>query len=145
MTKEEFIKITAAYKEGVIFGRESSDKHKEFYKGKLAAIDDIADFIESHNASQGLDEASEKYSESETCYANDSHLQKQTTKLAFKAGAKWDMEQGVSKEGEVFDNNEFIKFPDGTFIDLDPAQKLEPAFKLKDGDKVIVQIRKKEL
>ena len=64
--------------------------------------------------------------------------------IDFIAGAKWMAEQGITKEGEVFDNQEFIKFPDGTYIDLDPAQQLRPAFQLKDGDKVIVQIRKKD-
>lgn len=60
----------------------------------------------------------------------------------FKAGAEWIAEQGVTKEGVVFDNNEFIKFTDGTFIDLMPDQNVK-SFDFQNDDKVIVQIRKK--
>ena len=61
----------------------------------------------------------------------------------YKAGAEWMAGRGETKEGEVLDRDEFIKFSDGTYIDLDPTLGLIPAFKLKDGDKVVVQIRKK--
>lgn len=61
---------------------------------------------------------------------------------AFIAGAEWMTKQGQSKEGIVCDNNEFIKFPDGSYIDLRPDLD-KMAFDVKDGDEVIVQIRKK--
>ena len=50
-------------------------------------------------------------------------------------------EQGQTKEGVVRDK-EFIKFSDGSFIDLRPDLG-KMAFDVKDGEKVIVQIRKK--
>ena len=39
-----------------------------------------------------------------------------------------------AKEGVVTDDGEFIKFHDGTWIDLDPTEGLIPAFPLNDGE-----------
>ncbi|MBO4924465.1 MAG: hypothetical protein J5382_10145 [Bacteroidales bacterium] len=60
---------------------------------------------------------------------------------AFIAGAEWQEEQGQTKEGEVIEDGEFIKFSDGTYIDLCPDLG-KKSFDFKAGDKVIVQIRK---
>lgn len=55
--------------------------------------------------------------------------------------ALWQKEQGQTKEGEVIEDGEFIKFSDGTYIDLCPDLG-KKSFDFKTGDKVIVQIRK---
>ena len=49
----------------------------------------------------------------------------------------------MRKRGIVTDGGEFIKFPDGTWIDLDPTQGCAPAFNLKVGEEVEVIIRRK--
>ena len=58
---------------------------------------------------------------------------KKDMEFAFKAGAKWMAEQGISCEVEVLKDSgiSFLKEP------------FEQAVKQFDGDKVIVQIRKK--
>lgn len=63
--------------------------------------------------------------------------------LTAMAGAKWMAEQGETKEGIVVDNNDFVDFEDNSFIDVCPTLD-KKAFNLHDGEKVIVQIRKKE-
>lgn len=85
---------------------------------------------------QGLDEAAEEYSEHNTCYANDSHLQKQTTKLAFLEGVKWAFKQGVICEGKVFSSpfTSYVKTPG-------IEEMLNKEFP-QDTD-VIVQVRRK--
>jgi len=60
--------------------------------------------------------------------------------LMFKGGAAWRSRQGQVKEGVVFDGGEYVKFPDGTCIDLDPSCGLIPAFDVKDGDNVTIQL-----
>jgi hypothetical protein len=57
-------------------------------------------------------------------------------------GKKAMKEQGQTKEGEVIEDGEFIKFSDGTYIDLCPDLHSKESFDFKTGDKVIVQIRK---
>ena len=85
---------------------------------------------------QTADEAAEEYSEHNTCYANDSHLQKQTTKLAFLEGVKWAFEQGVICEGKVFSSTftSYVKTPG-------IEEMLNKEFP-QDTD-VIVQVRRK--
>lgn len=38
----------------------------------------------------------------------------------------------------VGNNDNYIQFEDGTWIDLDPSMKLKPAFDVKEGEKVKV-------
>ena len=125
-----------------------------YYEGEVCGLKRLLSFIESMEKElpaihpcevckigikssadepQGLDEASEEYSERETCYANDSHLQKQTTKLAFKAGAKWAAEHGVSYDSTVIHGANDMLFVTALLDGKD----------FKEGDKVTVQIRKK--
>lgn len=59
---------------------------------------------------------------------------------AFKAGVKWMTEQGVSFEYEVED--ETLEPGYGKLVGLNPIINLPDSFDV--GDKVIVQIRKKE-
>lgn len=62
---------------------------------------------------------------------------------SFKAGAELMAQQGETKRG-VATQDHFIQFTDNTYIDLDPTMKLTPAFKIKDAEEIIVQIRKKQ-
>lgn len=109
------------------------------FGAKLELID-LLSFIDSlEQEPQGLDEAAAEYADGpEATWHSISALE-----YAFKAGAKWMAEQGQSKEGVVVDND-FINFDNGaTFIDVCPTQET-PAFNIKNCDKVIVQIRKKD-
>ena len=58
----------------------------------------------------------------------------------YKAGAEWMAEQGVSMEYEVEDK--CLELGYGSLPGLDPIINLSDSF--KPGDKVVVQIRKKE-
>ena len=49
----------------------------------------------------------------------------------------------VAKSG-VGNNDNYIQFDDGTYIDLDPSMQLKPAFDVKEGDKVKVIIVKEK-
>ena len=86
-----------------------------------------------------IDKAAEKYSEN--ILAKNEDLQ-DAIEDGFKAGAEWMAGQGETKRG-VATQDHFIQFADDTYIDLDPTMKLIPAFKLKDAEKIVVQIRKK--
>lgn len=63
-------------------------------------------------------------------------------KKFFKVGAEWLARQGNTKRGVVI-KDLFVKFTDDTYIDLDPTMKLTPAFRLKEAEEVVVQVRKK--
>ena len=85
----------------------------------------------------GLEEAAEKYS-----LPNEKPLipyTKNDIKQAFKAGAMWDREQGVTKEGVISryanGSSNFLSFRTW-FPELDT--------KFQPDDKVIIQIRKKD-
>lgn len=95
-------------------------------------LDEVIRII-SVSEPQGLGKAAEEYSKHGTCYANDSHLQKQTTELAFKAGAKWAAEHGVSYDSTVIHGANNMLFVTALLDGKD----------FKEGDKVTVQIRKK--
>ena len=89
----------------------------------MTAIEYIRnDFVQS-----GLDEAAEKYSEN--ILANNEDLQ-DAIEDAFKAGSEWMAGQGYVKEG--------IARPDDCEIWVNMTNT-----DIKDGDEVIVQIRKK--
>ena len=86
----------------------------------------------------------------------------------FKAGAKWQKEQdketielaedhamlaGMNRMEEqimnkaksgIGDKDNYIKFEDDTWLDLDPTMKLKPAFDVKEEDKVKVIIIKED-
>lgn len=92
-----------------------------------------------HSLPSNLDEAAEKYSEN--ILANNEDLQ-DAIEDAFKEGAEWMAGQGETKQG-VVTKDDFIRFADNTYIDLDPKLELTPAFSLKDAKEVVVQVRKK--
>ena len=64
----------------------------------------------------------------------------------FKDGANWQKEQMMkdAKEGIVTDKGDFIKFMDGTWVDLDPTVGNTPAFSLKEGQKVKLIVIKED-
>lgn len=63
----------------------------------------------------------------------------------FKAGANWQKEQMMKDAKSGIGNyDNYIKFEDGTWIDLDPSEQLKPAFNVNEGDKVKVIVIKEE-
>ncbi len=44
----------------------------------------------------------------------------------------------------VGNNDNYIQFEDGTWIDLDPSMQLNPAFNIKKGEKVKVLVIKED-
>lgn len=63
----------------------------------------------------------------------------------FKAGANWQKEQMMKDAKSGIGNyDNYIKFEDGTWIDLDPSTQLKPAFNVNEGDKVKVIVIKEE-
>ncbi len=53
--------------------------------------------------------------------------------------AKWQKEQMMKDAKSGIGNyDNYIKFDDGTWIDLDPSEQLKPAFNVNEGDKVKV-------
>ena len=49
----------------------------------------------------------------------------------------------TAKSG-IGNNDNYIQFEDGTWIDLDPSMQLKPAFNVKEGEKVKVLVIKKD-
>ena len=64
---------------------------------------------------------------------------------AAKMGAQWKKKQ-IMKDAKsgIGNNDNYIQFKDGTWIDLDPSMLLKPAFNVKEGEKVKVIIIKDE-
>ena len=93
--------------------------------------------VESRDTCEGLDEAAVRY-ERERPY-ND--FVSESIKLAFKAGAKWAMEQGKTfvchTEGNVCDDEEFYWFPVNQIWQY-------VRWELPLNKEFIVQIRKKD-
>ena len=113
--------------------------------------DEIVEAIRTLSKSSlpsNLDEAAEENSKGYYCSALETLNEMgicdgcENVKLAFKAGAEWMAGQGQTKEG-IATKDYFVNFGDDTSVDLDPSMTLNPAFNINDGDKVIVQIRKK--
>lgn len=65
--------------------------------------------------------------------------------LMFNRGIKAirDLLEADCKSG-VGNNDNYIQFEDGTWIDLDPSMQLNPAFDIKEGEKVKVLVIKEE-
>ena len=106
-----------------------------FYQGKRKMCSEIINLITSLQHEQSslpdnLDEAAEKYEDWVESYSQSDFPTCVSFRQAFKAGAEWMVRNGYTKEG--------IARPDDceiwvNFTDTD----------IKDGDEVIVQIRKK--
>ena len=54
-----------------------------------------------------------------------------------------DLLEADCKSG-VGNNDNYIQFEDGTWIDLDPSMQLNPAFNAKEGEKVKVLVIKED-
>ena len=139
-TKEEALKFLNGYMAGKI-----DPESVEFY----SAVEFVVDVLKSQSSlPSNLDEAAKTYGNEHIILPdeyNDGDIPyyEEATATVFKAGAEWIARQGENKEGVVIHNNDYIEFSDGSYIDLDPSLSSKLAFILKDGDKVITQIRKK--
>ena len=133
MTKEEAVKILS---------ESIHDGSKVSWDKIVEAVHLSIEALSLPPLPSNLDEAAEGYVQT-LCDRADDNLRIDTTlQSAFKAGAEWMARQGETKRG-VATQDHFIQFADDTYIDLDPTMKLIPAFKLKDAEKIVVQIRKK--
>ena len=96
---------------------------------------------------KGLDEAAEEYTDNPNNYATwtehfgafDTVDDIALVEKAFKAGAKWMAEQGWHEEAVIKGSEDVVWLNYGVELPIDLAKYF------KDGDKVIVQIRKKEV
>ncbi|MBR1698440.1 MAG: hypothetical protein IJ714_01475 [Bacteroidales bacterium] len=124
---EKLIAEIERLKEETPIGICEYDKGEE--NGRMEVLTSLQSTIASLQQEQpsGLDEAAEKYSEN--ILANNEDLQ-DAIEDAFKAGAEWMEGQGYVKEG--------IARPDDCEIWVNMTNT-----DIKDGDEVIVQIRKK--
>ena len=108
-----------------------------YYKriGSKHACENLLDFVISLQQEQlslpsGLDDAAEKYSEN--ILANNEDLQ-DAIEDAFKAGAEW-----MARQGELFESTVFVNAMGDSYVDGYYLSQ-----KIKEGEKVIIQIRKK--
>ena len=91
--------------------------------------------------SEDLEYASEKYA----CRFSSSKYGHDKVKDSFIAGANWQKEQMMKDAKSGIGNyDNYIKFEDGTWIDLDPSEQLKPAFNVNEGDKVKVIVIKEK-
>ena len=105
--------------------------------GKLVEVKEVQEVP----VSEELEYASEKYA----CRFSSSKYGHDKVKDSFIAGANWQKEQMMKDAKSGIGNyDNYIKFEDGTWIDLDPSEQLKPAFNVNEGDKVKVLILKEE-
>lgn len=125
---------------------ERNEDVAEYYRGKEVAYDETSDLITSLQQEQpslpsNLDEAANNYGvDIRLGYPRVMDETDRYIYNAFKAGAKWMAEQGVTREVEVKEDAGGYPYIDKHF-ELYDYDKDEPLFKA--GDKVVVQIRKK--
>lgn len=118
------------YMQGAIDTKNPIDGDADYYQGKIDACRDILELLKEQP--QELDEAAEKCA---IKYSGWTTLSKKECFInIFKAGAKWQAEQGASYDTEV-------GWIDGPTV-LDWPDDILDSFEM--GDKVIVQIRKNE-
>ena len=131
---DKLIKLVNNYRDGAKAALNPIDGDADYYKGKIDACENIQELIaplqqEQPSLPSDLDEAAEEYSRKKAVkyYGN--------TFYAFKAGAEWMAGQGETHETEI--------------VSRINARGLLPAVtclvdnSYKEGDKVVVQIRKK--
>ena len=105
-------------------------------RGYVVALGDVIRFVDKLPKTlepQGLDEAAEEYAEQHSFHPCDYDV---TPYDCFKAGAKWQAEQGVSWEDE-------IGWYDGLLLYSHDERQNLVGTDFNIGDKVVVQIRKK--
>ena len=108
------------------------------------ALNEVLSFIKSMRPQQpkGLDEVAKEIASDIAPTHPDIGWDECFEKIedGIKAGAKWMAEQGVSFEYEVEDKTMELGY--GKLVGLNPIINLPDSF--DNGDKVIVQVRKKE-
>ena len=129
MTKEEAIKILTGYMGGKI-----DPESTELYH----AIELAVDTLESQpSLPSDLDEAAEEYEDWVESYSQSDFPTCVSFRQAFKAGADWLAGRGVTVDG--------IITKVGYKLDVETTEYLLPEeSEFERGDKVIVQIRKKQ-
>lgn len=104
---------------------------------RIEAIDMAIQALQEEPVSEELNKAAIKFSKGwgEWDYAIP----------CFKAGAQWQKQQMMrdAKSG-IGNNDNYIQFEDGTWIDLDPSMQLKSAFNVKEGEKVKVLVIKED-
>ena len=102
----------------------------------------IKEYYEKHSTAtpQGLDEAAEEYARqyTENDNGNGGDDWEDDIRITFEAGAKWMAERGWHEEAIIKGSNDVVWLNYNVELPIDLAKFF------KDGDKVIVQIRKKE-
>ena len=77
-----------------------------------------------------------------TLYGQSDYIRLKTVLTNLANWQKWQMMKDAKSGVGNYDN--YIKFEDGTWIDLDPSEQLKPAFNVNEGDKVKVIVIKEE-
>lgn len=123
-----------------------------YYNGIIFAFKEVEHFIGSLSkepVSEDLDEAARNHAEESLTVkfpTTDIETLKKDVIHIFKSGAKWDANQGVIYEDKIVPTS-YNDEPDYCLDGKDEFELITQAVKdgiLKEGDKVIVQIRKKE-
>ena len=132
MTREEQIMnfVETKYKELALANPDGLTPEGRGYLVGLGDVIRFADKLPKTPVPQGLDEAAEEY-------AND-EMMSGLAERAFKAGAKWMAERGWHEEAVIKGSNDIVWLNYNVELPIDLAKYF------KDGDKVIVQVRKKE-
>ena len=117
---------------------------------RIEAIDMAIKALQEEPVSEELEEAANDYDNHfGALYVEDEdgdYVENLTArKNAFKAGYNLHKEKMMkgAKSG-IGDFYDYIKFEDGTWIDLDPSEQLKPAFNVNEGDKVKVIVIKED-
>lgn len=165
MTQIEQIKAEIEKQRQLIWPRNTGemrvvDVPKPFEQGWLNALKWMENLINSlpqEPVGEELEAAAEMYYQQEIedtkchhaaylTYAQGYEDALLRTKDTFKSGANWQKEKMMkdAKEGIVTDKGDFIKFMDGTWVDLDPTVGNTPAFSLKEGQNVKLIVIKED-
>lgn len=141
MTKEEAVEIVSYVKDNVV---EAGPSCEYGQKEIEEALDILLYEVANHSIPAGLDEAAKEYGKRQGLE------EKPYAIKHFKAGAEWMAGQGISFEEEacsLYDNGEpaGYGFYDTSIFECKehPSDhEIISNLSLKDGDKVIIQIRK---
>ena len=147
MTKQESIKyLHQLYPNG---------GHCWLDEQRIEAIGMAINALQEEPVSEELDKASKEWliPQLDKSYANYgeakmmelTHFDGYAMLDAIEFGAKWKEQQMMkgAKSG-IGNYDNYIKFEDGTWIDLDPSEQLKPAFNVNEGDKVKVIVIKED-
>jgi len=130
---EQYSARYLGYKDGAKWQKEQDDKE---LSEKIAAAYQLGIKDKEQKSVEGLDEAAKEYAILPMDVGEGKVCIDRKAQAAFKAGAEWAFGQGETKEQEVFEAD-----PKGV---LSVPMILSSVDTFNVGDKVIVQIRKKE-